>query len=199
MILFSSLFTSSCNWYLPSLYFYYTPFCHFSALSLAIMDSISSLRNPIRRKPSLNPDSIHIILPSLILFIKLLGRMSHTFCWLLQLVFILSPVQSGFSPKYSEAPFVTKLTNALLNAKDIQKALPRPPGYRPSLKHLDSLQDSSSLFVCDKLPCGVGYLSSYQRYKSVTEEETESILVPIEFVFSYQISVIAFTSCCWEY
>lgn len=183
MILFSPLFASFCNWLPLSLYFYYIPLRHFSALRLAMTDSISSLRKPIRRKPSFKPDSPHIIPLSLVLFIKPLGRMYHTFCWLLQLVFTLSPSQSGFSPKYSEAPFVTKFTNALLNAKYLQKALSRPPWYRPSLKYLDSLQAPSSLFVCGKFTSGARHLSSYQRYK--TEKETESILANTEFVFSY--------------
>lgn len=117
-------------------------------------------------------------------------RMCRTFCWALEHEFILGLLQSGFSPKYSEAPFVIKLTNALLNAKYLQKVFSRPPGYRPSLKHLDSPQGPSSPFVCGKFPCGAGRLSSYQRYKSLTEEETKSVLATSEFVFSYQISFV---------
>lgn len=171
------------------LYFYYIPLTISLPLSSVMMDSISSLRKPIRRK-SFNPDSPQITPFSLGLFIKLLRRMCQTFCWALQHEFILGLLQSGFSPKYSEAPFVIKLTNALLNVKYLQKVFSRPPGYRPSLKHLDSPQGPSSPFVCGKFPCGAGRLSSYQRYKSLTEEETKSVLATSEFVFSYQISFV---------
>lgn len=131
------------------------------------------------------------LFPSL-LSIKLLGRMCPAFCWLLQLVFILSPLQSGLSPKCSEAPFVTKFTNALLTAKYVTKALSRPPGYRSFLKHLHSPEAPSTVFLVNS-PLGPGiFLVTRDTNQQQRKKQKASLLALI----LYSVTTTSPLLCC---